>query len=110
MITAEPDITRLLARLKALKYVRQLRDRQDRRVVWTQITESGLRLLKEMDPVVQASPRELLGHLEKAELADLIRLLELARSHCGDAQAPVSCAGERCSQGADAPQGAQINI
>jgi len=97
MITAEPDITRLLSRLKALKFVRQQRDKRDRRVVWTQISESGLELLKEMDPVIQGLPGELLGHLEKGEVAELIRLLELARTHCGDTQAPVSCTGERCS-------------
>ena len=42
MITAEPDITRLLARLKALKLIRQQRDSEDRRVVWTRISEAGL--------------------------------------------------------------------
>ena len=99
MITAEPDITRLLARLKALKFVRQRRDQHDGRVVWTQISESGLRLLKEMDPVIQKAPIELLGHLNKAELAEFIRLLELARRQSEDTQAPVSCTGEHCSQG-----------
>ena len=79
MITAEPDITRLLARLKGLKLIRQQRDRDDRRVVWTQISEAGLELLQAMDPVIQQAPRELLGHLNQAELAELIRLLELAR-------------------------------
>ena len=79
MITADPDITRLLARLKTLKLIRQRRDKQDRRVVWTQISDSGLQLLKEMDPVILKAPRELLGHLNKAELAELIRLLEQAR-------------------------------
>ncbi len=79
MIAAEPDITRLLKRLKALKLIRQQRDSADRRVVWTVISEEGLKLLKEMDPVIDQIPRELLGHLEAGELAELIRLLELAR-------------------------------
>ena len=79
MITADPDITRLLARLKTLKLIRQQRDRQDRRVVWTQISESGLELLLQMDPVIQRVPKDLLGHLGEAELAELMRLLELAR-------------------------------
>ena len=99
MITAEPDITRLLARLKALKYVRQQRDRHDRRVVWTQISETGLQLLREMDPVILQMPIDLLGHLDRAELAELIRLLELARSRqAAGLQEPVSCSGERCSE------------
>jgi DNA-binding MarR family transcriptional regulator len=82
MIAAEPDITRLLARLKRLKLVRQHRDRHDRRVVLTEITESGLELLRTMDPVVRRGPGELLGHLRRTDLADLIRLLELARQAC----------------------------
>ena len=79
MITAEPDITRLLKRLKALKLIRQKRDSQDRRVVRTVISEAGLALLGQMDPTILSIPGELLGHLERAELEELIRLLELAR-------------------------------
>jgi DNA-binding MarR family transcriptional regulator len=88
MITAEPDITRLLARLKKLKLVLQSRDRQDRRVVWTHIAEAGLNLLREMDPVILRLPRDLLGHLNSAELAELIRLLELARTPSADSRDP----------------------
>jgi DNA-binding MarR family transcriptional regulator len=79
MITAEPDITRLLNRLKALRLIRQHRDRHDRRVVWTQITETGLELLVTMDPVIERAPSDLLGHMRPQELAELSRLLELAR-------------------------------
>ena len=84
MITAEPDITRLLSRLKALKLVRQHRDRHDRRVVWTQISEDGLDLLRSMDPVIDRLPRELLGHVKQEEVKELIRLLELARKSSED--------------------------
>jgi DNA-binding MarR family transcriptional regulator len=79
MITAEPDITRLLARLKALKLIRQHRDRNDRRVVWTQISETGLELLKSMDPAIEQLPHEMLGHLGESDVTELVRLLELAR-------------------------------
>jgi DNA-binding MarR family transcriptional regulator len=82
MITAEPDITRLLARLKALKLIRQRRNSEDRRVVWTEISEAGLRLLNEMDPVILRAPGELLGRLNQTELAELIRMLELTRVNC----------------------------
>jgi len=82
MVTAEPDITRLLARLKGLKLVRQHRGRRDRRVVLTEITPAGLELLRAMDPAVQRAPRDLLGHLSRAQLAQIIRLLEVARQHC----------------------------
>ena len=89
MITAEPDVTRLLMRLKALKLIRQTRDSQDRRVVRTQISETGLTLLKEMDPTILSLPRELLGQLERTELEELIRLLELARKRKEEPQGSV---------------------
>ncbi len=95
MIAAEPDITRLLARLKALKLIRQQRDRHDRRVVWTRISEAGLALLREMDPVILQVPKELLGHLTQAELTELIRLLESARKPEAE---PVSCDGNHASR------------
>jgi len=93
MITAEPDITRLLARMKTLKLIRQQRDRHDRRVLWTQVSASGLELLKQMDPEILQTPKDLLGHLNREELSEFVRLLELARKKCLDAQAPVSCTG-----------------
>jgi hypothetical protein len=65
--------------LKALKLIRQNRDRNDRRIVLTRISEAGLELLNQMDPVVQRLPIEMLGNLSKRELAELIRLLELGR-------------------------------
>jgi len=79
MITAEPDITRLLARLKTLELVEQGRDQQDRRVVWTHITAKGLELLSSMDPMIQKLPVALLGHLSPSDQQTLIRLLEAAR-------------------------------
>jgi DNA-binding MarR family transcriptional regulator len=99
MITAEPDITRLLARMKALKWIKQERDKADRRVLWTHISNAGMALLNEMDPVILAVPGELLGHLNRGELTELIRLLELARNRCGDPQAPVSCTGNHNEEG-----------
>jgi DNA-binding MarR family transcriptional regulator len=88
MITSDPDITRLLRRLKALHLIRQERQKKDRRVVTTHISDAGLALLKEMDDTVSRFPDRMLGHLDAGELAELIRLLELARKHCDDRQAP----------------------
>jgi DNA-binding MarR family transcriptional regulator len=85
MIAAEPDITRLLGRLKRLKLIRQHRDRHDRRVVLTQISDTGLELLRTMDPLIQRITVELLGGLSGAELAEMIRLLERARESCAEA-------------------------
>jgi DNA-binding MarR family transcriptional regulator len=95
MITADPDITRLLARLKTLKLIRQQRDKRDRRVLWTHISPAGLELLAEMDPVIQRFPGNILGHLNETELAEFVRLLVIARTHCQDTAAPVICDGNR---------------
>jgi DNA-binding MarR family transcriptional regulator len=94
MITADPDITRLLARLRALKLIKQQRDRHDRRVLWTHISSAGLELLRKMDPEIQAAPKELLGHLKQADLTEFIRLLEIARKNCQETHASVSCDGK----------------
>lgn len=82
MIAMEPDITRLLRRLKDLKLIRQHRDRQDRRVVLTQVTDAGLELLQAMDPIIQKIPVQLLERLSPRELAEMIRLLETVRESC----------------------------
>jgi DNA-binding MarR family transcriptional regulator len=87
MIAAEPDITRLLARLKALKLIQQRRDRRDRRVIWTHIAPAGLDLLRQMDPIIDRIPIELLGHMPHADLIKLIRLLEQARTSCAHEKA-----------------------
>jgi len=79
MITAEPDITRLLTRLKALGVIRQQRDDVDRRIVWTYITASGLQLLDQMADTIAQLPTDLLGHLTAEEVQTLIRILEAAR-------------------------------
>jgi DNA-binding MarR family transcriptional regulator len=101
MLTAEPDITRLLGRLKGLKLIRQQRDRHDRRIVWTQISPSGLDLLRQMDPVILQLPKDLMGHMSAGDVEDLIRLTELARSRCNDKQASVDCQGDQaCDAGA----------
>jgi DNA-binding MarR family transcriptional regulator len=85
MIADDPDITRLLARMKRLKLIRQRRDERDRRAVRTHISPAGLELLQALDPLVKQLPGELLGHMSAAELAELIRLLEMARKHSEEA-------------------------
>ena len=96
MITADPDITRLLSRLKALKFIRQERDKKDRRVLLTFISAAGLALLSEMDETVSQFPTQMLGHLGEADLRALIALLERARLHCDDRTHPT-CDGTSAS-------------
>ena len=95
MIAADPDITRLLARLKHMGFIRQQRDKHDRRILWTTLAPAGLHVLAEIDPLVERLPGEYLGHLSPAEIGEFIRLLELARKYCGEASAPMSCDGQK---------------
>jgi DNA-binding MarR family transcriptional regulator len=80
MITPEPDITRLLARLKTQKLVRQQRDLNDRRVLWTHITEEGLALLGTLDDLIEQTPKDLLKELSRDEVRELTRLLKKTQS------------------------------
>jgi DNA-binding MarR family transcriptional regulator len=76
MITPEPDITRLLGRLKTQKLLTQHSDKQDRRVVWTRISVQGLEVLAGLDGIVEKAPRELLKALTRDELQEWIRLMK----------------------------------
>lgn len=79
MITRDPDITRLLARLEKQGLLSRRQDSSDRRVVLTQITDAGLKLLAQLDSPVLEAHRLLLGHLGPEKLRNLRRLLDEAR-------------------------------
>ena len=79
MIQAVPAITGLIDRLEEQGLVTRRRCSEDRRVVHVEITEKALAILKEIDaPLVQLH-QSLVGHLARAELVTLARLLEKAR-------------------------------
>jgi DNA-binding MarR family transcriptional regulator len=79
LVSYDPDITRLLDRLQKQKLVRRKRDNKDRRVIYTTITEEGLRLLKELDPLVSSQAKQVLKHMSQEKLTALISLLEEIR-------------------------------
>lgn len=83
MITPEPDITRLLSRLKTQKLLTQQRDTKDRRVVWTRISERGLASLSALDGVVENFPKELLKKLTSEEVSKVTYLMKKI-GNCGD--------------------------
>jgi len=73
-------MTRLLDRLEKRGLVSRCRGEKDRRVVAARITAEGLRLLKQLDPLVTAAHEKQLGHMSRAKLRQLIELLEEART------------------------------
>jgi DNA-binding MarR family transcriptional regulator len=72
-------MTRLLDRLEKRKLVSRCRQQTDRRVVAVRITDAGLKLLAELDPLIIAAHRKQLSHMSEEELHQLIALLEKAR-------------------------------
>jgi MarR family transcriptional regulator, organic hydroperoxide resistance regulator len=81
MIEEAAGITRLIDKLERAGLV--VRDRgasPDRRQVYCRVTESGLRLLAELDPVVTAADDDVLAQLDESQLDQLLSLLEEVRS------------------------------
>jgi DNA-binding MarR family transcriptional regulator len=79
LVSSDPDITRLLDRLQKQKLIRRKRDAKDRRVIYTTISAEGLRLLKEMDPLVNDGVKQLLKHMSREKITTLVALLEEIR-------------------------------
>lgn len=80
MVVPAPDITRLVDRLVESGLVERARTAEDRRVVLVRITRAGLKVLRELDRPVVDLHRAQIGHMTRAELTELNRLLCKARS------------------------------
>ena len=80
MIQVVPAITGLIDRLEKAGLASRHRCEQDRRVVYIEITDKALKLLKKMDQPLIDLHSQLIGHLSPTELKDLIRLLEKVRA------------------------------
>jgi DNA-binding MarR family transcriptional regulator len=79
LVSTDPDITRLLGRLQKQKLIKRKRDPKDRRVIYATITAEGLRLLKEIDPLVNEGVKQILQHMDREKLTTLVSLLEEVR-------------------------------
>lgn len=79
MISRDPDVTRLVDRLEKRGLVDRWRCSEDRRVVWTRISQAGLDLIGPIDAPLNELHRRLLSHMSPEKLETLIALLEEAR-------------------------------
>ena len=84
LIQVVPAITGLIDRLEKQGLVVRRRCTEDRRVVYVEITERALGILKQTDGPLTALHKRLLGHMARTELKTLSRLLEKARESLSD--------------------------
>ena len=84
MVQVVPAMTGLLDRLEAQELIYRERCRDDRRVVYVDLTDKARHLLEKLDQPVQDLHKALLAHLSRAELKQLNHLLEKARESLGD--------------------------
>ena len=80
LVARVPDVTRLIDRLEAQGLAERRRCNNDRRVVYVSITRKGLDLLDKLDEPTLELHKSQLGHMNRAELAELNRLLVRARA------------------------------
>lgn len=81
MISADPDVTRLIDRLEKRGWVTRQRDQNDRRVVICRIAPDGLALLKQLDATSNNGLRQTISHLPSTSISSVIDALEAIRDH-----------------------------
>jgi DNA-binding MarR family transcriptional regulator len=79
LVAQVPDVTRLVDRLEAADLAKRSRTSEDRRVVLISITPKGRELLDTLDAPLMELHKQQLGHMSRAELTELNRLLVKAR-------------------------------
>lgn len=85
LVTAVPDVTRLLDRMEEMKLISRRRSERDRRVVTTTLSKQGRELVDRLDAPIVAIHRERLGHLTRSDIKALCDLLTAARDVAGRA-------------------------
>lgn len=76
MMDRAPDITRLIDRLEKQGLVLRDRTNEDRRMSITKITEKGLKLINEVQPLIEKEHKEITKNLTETECKELSVLIE----------------------------------
>ena len=79
MISRDPDMTRLLDRMEKGGLITRARQKDDRRVVNTQITEEGLGLLRKLDQPMRELHRNQFQHMAAAQMKTLGELIDVLK-------------------------------
>jgi DNA-binding MarR family transcriptional regulator len=83
MLSAEPDMTRLVDRMEARGLIRRERTKEDRRVVLITLADDGLELVNRIDGPLHQLLQKRLGHLGRQRLEQMIEILEALREPGG---------------------------
>lgn len=84
MIQVAPAITRVVDQLAGRGFILKQQSDEDRRVFLVGLTSAGKRLLNRLDAPIGELHQSLLGHVAKADLKTLNRILETARAGITD--------------------------
>ena len=79
MISKMSNTTRLVDKLIAKGYVKRVTCPNNRRKVEITITETGLKVLSELDPLIENIEEKFVNHLSANEKNSLVELLEKIR-------------------------------
>ena len=80
MVARDPDVTRLVDRLKKEGLIQRERDERDRRVVRVKVTSAGIDVIENLDPLIRKLHQQQLGKLSREKLKSLNKLLIEARN------------------------------
>lgn len=75
LVTAVPDVTRLLDRMEELGLIVRHRGSEDRRFVTTRLSKKGADLVNKLDARICEVHDGLLGHVDRRHLETLVELL-----------------------------------
>jgi DNA-binding MarR family transcriptional regulator len=79
LVTAMPDVTRLLDRMEASGWIERRREREDRRVVSTVLTAAGRRVADKLEGPLEKLHRGQFKGLEKGSLKRIVDILAEVR-------------------------------
>jgi DNA-binding MarR family transcriptional regulator len=79
LVTAVPDVTRLLDRMEEMGLIVRERSTIDRRLVSTRLTRKGVELLDRLDERMHEIHTEQLGHVPRRDLKAVVDLLASIR-------------------------------
>lgn len=98
LVAQVPDVTRLVDRLVEAGLAERSRTESDRRMVLVRITKAGLDLLARIDRPLADLHAQQLGHLSKADLAAISRLMVRARTRPGSSGPAEENVRKRCPE------------